>query len=177
MAPGRVITAIGAGDSESREENESFGLGFGTMSDRIARLDAAVRSARDRGARVWVGGRAAEVRDVAATSADGWNAWGTPADRFGRWAEALRAVAVRKAFECTWGGLAVLDDDDASADAKATRLKAPSGTIVGGAGRVAEALGEYSAAGADWVIVGPVDSRDPQNAVRLAEVGDILAAI
>jgi len=176
LAPGRVIAAIGAGDSESGEENESFGLGFGAMSDRVARLDATVRQARARGARVWVGGRAAAVRDVAATNADGWNAWGMPVDRFGASADALRALAVHAGFECTWGGLVVVDGDDVSAGAKAERLQASSETIVGGTGRVAEALGEYVAAGADWVIVAPVDSQDPQNAELLAEVRARLAS-
>ncbi|MEX2255812.1 MAG: LLM class flavin-dependent oxidoreductase, partial [Acidimicrobiia bacterium] len=40
IAPGRVLATIGAGDSQSREENVSFGLGFGTMADRIATLRA-----------------------------------------------------------------------------------------------------------------------------------------
>jgi len=175
IAPGRVTTAIGAGDSESREENESFGLGFGAKSDRVARLSAAVHAARDHGARVWVGGQAAEVRDVAATSADGWNGWATPVERFEAWAGALRSVAVHDPFECTWGGLAVMDDDDEAAGAKAARLGAAPDAIVGGPRTVAAALRAYVEAGADWVIVAPVDSRDPQNAARLAEVRSLLA--
>jgi alkanesulfonate monooxygenase SsuD/methylene tetrahydromethanopterin reductase-like flavin-dependent oxidoreductase (luciferase family) len=167
LAPGRVTVAIGAGDSESRDENETFGLAFGSVDDRVARLDAAVRRSRDRGARVWVGGHVAPVRDVAATWADGWNDWGSSPDRFARWSAALRGVAVHHPFECTWGGLVLLDDDDEAARHKAARLGASPGTIVGGPTTVAAALRAYVDAGADWVILAPVDPRDPDNAARI----------
>lgn len=167
LAPGRVVATIGAGDSESREENETFGLGFGTVADRVARLDESVRAARDRGAPVWVGGLAAPVRDVAAAAADGWNAWGIPVERFAAQAAAVYAAAARSPFECSWGGLVVLAEDDAAATAKADRLGAGRGTIVGGPERVARALAGYRDAGATWVIIAPVDSRDPENATCL----------
>src|SRR3979490_1543386 len=35
VSNGRLIAGIGAGDSESRAENEAFGLEFGTMVDRV----------------------------------------------------------------------------------------------------------------------------------------------
>ena len=40
---------------------------------------------------------------------------------------------------------------------------------VGGPEQVADALRAYGAAGAEWVIVGPVDSSDPDNATLLGE--------
>jgi len=176
IAPGRVVAAIGAGDSESREENETFGLGFGTMTERVDRLTAAVRATRDRGARVWVGGKAPAVREVAAAEADGWNAWGGTPERFETTAAAVRADTVRPSFECTWGGLVVLGKDDASAGAKAARLGAGADTIVGGPATLARAVDAYGRAGANWVILAPVDSRDPENAIRLGhEVKDRLA--
>ena len=176
IAPGRVIAAIGAGDSESREENETFGLGFGTMTERVDRLTAGVRAARDRGARVWVGGQARAVRQVAAREADGWNSWGTDPASFSIQASAVRAESVRASFECTWGGLVVLGEDDASARTKAERLGASAGTIIGGPDAIARTLDEYGRAGADWAILAPVDSRDPENAFRLGrEVKDQLA--
>lgn len=167
IAPGRVVAAIGAGDSESREENETFGLGFGTMTDRVDRLALAVRATRDHAARVWVGGRAPAVREVAAAEADGWNAWGGASEWFETTAAAVRAAAVRPSFECTWGGLIVLGENDASARMKAERLGASDGTIVGGPATLARSIDAYGRAGADWVILAPVDSRDPENAIRL----------
>ena len=55
--PERLIAAIGAGDGQSREENESFGLDFGTVAERVAALRDAVDATRDHGYPVWVGGR------------------------------------------------------------------------------------------------------------------------
>jgi alkanesulfonate monooxygenase SsuD/methylene tetrahydromethanopterin reductase-like flavin-dependent oxidoreductase (luciferase family) len=68
-----------------------------------------------------------------------------------------------------------LDDDDGSAREKADRLGASDGTIVGGPETVARAIDEYGRAGADWVIVAPVDARDPENAARLG--GAVRAAL
>jgi len=169
LAPGRVISAIGAGDSESREENETFGFGFGTFAQRVARLEAVTRAVCDLGAPVWVAGHAARVRAVAAAAADGWNSWGSELEWFRNSTAEARAAAVRAPFVCSWAGLAVLDTDDDRANAKAERLGARPGTLVGGPGTVAAALRGFADAGAEWVIVGPVDSRDPANAAILGE--------
>jgi alkanesulfonate monooxygenase SsuD/methylene tetrahydromethanopterin reductase-like flavin-dependent oxidoreductase (luciferase family) len=166
----RVVAGIGAGDEESREENESFGLGFGTVEDRVASLRDAVCAARDRGYPVWVGGRDPAVREVAAAHADGWNGWGSAdAARFGAQAANLRAAAAREPFTVSWGGLIVVGTDERDARAKAERLGAGTHVIVGGPARVADGLRAYVDAGADWVIAGPVDSSDPDNASILGE--------
>jgi alkanesulfonate monooxygenase SsuD/methylene tetrahydromethanopterin reductase-like flavin-dependent oxidoreductase (luciferase family) len=164
-----MIATIGAGDSQSREENESFGLRFGTMQDRVDALRAAVMAAHDTGARLWVGGHAKAVRQVAAAHAHGWNAWGGDVDYFASQVEETRAMGAKPDFDCTWGGLVVLAEDDARAQAKADRLGASDRVIVGGPATVAAALASYGAVGADWVIVAPLDSRDPGNARLLAD--------
>ncbi|MFO7589621.1 MAG: LLM class flavin-dependent oxidoreductase [Acidimicrobiia bacterium] len=167
LAPGRVIAGIGAGDSESKEENETFGLGFGTVEDRLAVLADTVAAVRDRGATVWVGGGLEEVRRIAAETADGWNRWGGQPDAFAAHVAEVRAAARRSPCECSWGGLVVLDTDDDAAAAKAARLGAPSFALVGGPATIADHLATFAAAGADWVIVAPVDASDPENARRL----------
>jgi alkanesulfonate monooxygenase SsuD/methylene tetrahydromethanopterin reductase-like flavin-dependent oxidoreductase (luciferase family) len=169
LAPGRLVVGLGAGDSSSRAENATFGLPFGSKRDRVERLEGVVMAARDRGFPVWVGGTSEAVRDVSARAADGWNEWGGSSDSFRARAEPVRAAAGRRPFACSWGGLVVLADDDAAADAKRRRLDVSRDVIGGGPDRVAAALASYVAAGADWLIVGPVDPRDPQNAVRLGE--------
>lgn len=166
----RLIGAIGAGDGESEDENERFGIAFGSIDDRLADLRAAVRATRDRGFPVWVGGVHPGVRAIAAADADGWNRWGGPVDRFAVAVAEVRASAARSPFTCSWGGLVVIDDDDGSAAAKANRVGARDGTIVGAPPAIADAFARYVDAGAEWVIAGPVDSRDPTNAERLAEV-------
>jgi alkanesulfonate monooxygenase SsuD/methylene tetrahydromethanopterin reductase-like flavin-dependent oxidoreductase (luciferase family) len=70
----------------------------------------------------------------------------------------------------------VLGPTDADAAAKADRLSPGKGTIVGGPERVADGLREFSEAGAEWIIVGQVDSADPENASMLgALVAPLLA--
>lgn len=164
ISGGRVVTAIGSGDSESREENETFGLPFGTIADRVADLREAVMVARDRGFPVWVGGHARAVREIAAEVADGWNAWALPHDAFARDVVEMRRVAAREPFTCSWGGLVVLGPDEAAAAEKAQRLGVGANVLVGGPERVAESLRAYGAAGAEWAILAPVDSRDASNA-------------
>lgn len=170
IADGRVIGAIGAGDSESERENEQFGLTFGSMEDRLAELREAVRSSRDQGFPVWAGGLHKDLRALAAEEADGWNRWGGDVDRFRDQAGAVMAAAVRQPFECSWGGLVVMDRADDAAAGKAERLGASAGTLVGGPATIAEAFAAYADAGARWVIAGPVDSREADNAAILADV-------
>jgi alkanesulfonate monooxygenase SsuD/methylene tetrahydromethanopterin reductase-like flavin-dependent oxidoreductase (luciferase family) len=170
IADGRVIGAIGAGDSESESENEQFGLAYGSIDDRLADLREAVCASRDQGFPVWVGGLHRGVRAVAAADADGWNRWGGDVERFREQAAAVGAAAVRRPFECSWGGLVVMDRTDDAATQKAERLGARDGTVVGGPATIADAFAAYGGAGAHWVIAGPVDSRDPENAAILADV-------
>lgn len=169
LGPDRLLAAIGAGDEQSREENETFGLEFGTAADRVAALRDAVDATRDHGYPVWIGGTDPAVREVAAAHADGWNRWGSDVDRFREQAANLSVAAARSPFTVSWGGLVVLADDDDAARAKAARLGAGEHVIVGGPELVAAALRAYVDAGAEWLMVGPVDSADPDNARILGQ--------
>ncbi len=170
LTNGRFIGALGAGDHESRQEQETFGLDFDSVDARLGALTGAVRASRDQGFPVWVGGTFWRVREIAAAEADGWNRWGGSVELFADEAAALYAAAARSPFECSWGGLVVIDADDHAAAEKAHRLDASPGTIVGGPATVADACAAYADAGAQWVIAGPVDSRSPANAELLADV-------
>ena len=167
----RLVATLGAGDSQSEAENVAFGVDLPSEEERVTRLDQALAATRGRGYPVWVGGTAYSVRVLAANQADGWNRWGGTPDRFARDAEAVRREleSARAAFTLSWGGLLVLDEDDRAATAKAERLDSPPGAIVGGPERAADALRDYGEAGAEWVIVAPVDSSDPGNAAMLGE--------
>jgi alkanesulfonate monooxygenase SsuD/methylene tetrahydromethanopterin reductase-like flavin-dependent oxidoreductase (luciferase family) len=165
----RLRVGIGAGDAESREEMETFGYEFGSVADRVRALRDSVDACRDRGFPVWVGGVHPAVREVAATHADGWNRWGGSAETFGKQAEALRVGAVHQPFSPSWGGLLVLARTDADAAEKARRLGAGEGVIVGGPARVADALRSYVERGAEWLMIGPIDAADPENARVLGE--------
>jgi len=169
LGPERLLVAIGAGDNESREENETFGLAFGTVAERVAALRDAVDEVRDRGYPVWVGGSDPAVREVAAAHADGWNRWGGGFERFREQRANLQNAAARSPFTVSWGGLVVLAEDDDAAAAKAERLGAGDHVLVGGPDLVAGDLRGYVEAGADWLMIGPVDSSDPENARILGE--------
>lgn len=172
VGPDRVIVGIGAGDSQSRAENEEFGLDFGRVADRIEALAGAVRAVIAAGLPVWVGGNSLAVREIVALAA-GWNSWGTSSATFTREAELVRVVAPGAML--TWGGLVVLATDDDGARAKAARLRAGPDTFVGAPRTVARALRPYVDAGADWIVLGPVDSSDAANAPLVAEVRAQLA--
>ncbi|HEX4491370.1 MAG TPA: LLM class flavin-dependent oxidoreductase [Acidimicrobiia bacterium] len=167
VSNGRLIAGLGAGDHESAAENETFGLEFGSMADRVRALADAITATSGRGYPVWVGGTSAAVRTVAAGS-EGWNRWGGPVERFARQATGVRAQAARP-ITVSWGGLVVVGEDDAAAARKADRLQPSADTIVGGPERVAEQFRAYVDAGAEWIVAGPVDSGDPENATILGE--------
>lgn len=161
VSGGRVVAGIGAGDSESRAENEAFGLGAGTVAERVGALRAAVEACRGQGHPVWVGGHDPRVHRVVAL-ADGWNGWGGDAAAFAR--EAARVRQVAPAATLTWGGLVLVGRDDAEAAEKARRLRPSSGVVVGGPEAVAGALRRYRDAGAQWSVLAPLDASDPANA-------------
>jgi alkanesulfonate monooxygenase SsuD/methylene tetrahydromethanopterin reductase-like flavin-dependent oxidoreductase (luciferase family) len=171
VSGGRLIAAIGSGDSQSRAENEAFGLDFGTMVDRIGALHDAVRATHGRDYPVWVGGRAEQVREIVML-ADGWNGWGGTPEQFTADAQLVRDLAPEATL--TWGGLVLTGADDAAARAKAEKRSVADDVLVGGPARVAEQLAAFVGRGADWVILGPVDSTDPANADALGEARRLL---
>jgi alkanesulfonate monooxygenase SsuD/methylene tetrahydromethanopterin reductase-like flavin-dependent oxidoreductase (luciferase family) len=167
VSGGRLIAGIGAGDSQSRAENEAFGLDFGTMTDRVFALHDAVRATHGRDYPVWIGGRVAQVRAIVAL-ADGWNAWGGSPAELARSERLVREIA--PAATITWGGLVLTGDDDEAASKKAASRSLAPDVLVGGPARLADGFAEYVARGAEWVIAGPIDSSDPHNAALLGEV-------
>jgi alkanesulfonate monooxygenase SsuD/methylene tetrahydromethanopterin reductase-like flavin-dependent oxidoreductase (luciferase family) len=90
-------------------------------------------------------------------------------------AEVANAGRDPDAFTYTWGGLAVVGETRDEAAAKRDRLGGDRPDVVwGDPSQVAEVIAAYAAAGADWVILGPIDSANPSNA---AVLGNALALI
>jgi alkanesulfonate monooxygenase SsuD/methylene tetrahydromethanopterin reductase-like flavin-dependent oxidoreductase (luciferase family) len=175
IAGPRLLVGIGAGDEESRPETETFGLPFGDEPDRVMALRAALRVVRGRGYPVWVGGRARHVGLVAAEGADGWNRWGATPETFARELGEIMGLCERlgsepERFVPSWGGLVVLGRDDRDAAAKRARLHPGPNVLVGGPEQVADGLRRYLDAGARWLILGPIDSSDPDNAAIVGEL-------
>jgi alkanesulfonate monooxygenase SsuD/methylene tetrahydromethanopterin reductase-like flavin-dependent oxidoreductase (luciferase family) len=119
---------------------------------------------------VWVAGVSPAAVRLAATRADGGNRWGGGPPSFATAVERVRAEVANagrdpSAFTYTWGGLAVIGPTPAEAEAKWQRLGGSRpGIVRGDPSAVAEQIAAYAAAGAGWVILGPVDSSDPVNA-------------
>src|ERR1700681_210733 len=137
------------------------------MIDRIGALHDAVRAAEGGDYPVWIGGHAAQVREIVAL-ADGWNRWGGSPERFSHEVELVGEVAPDATI--TWGGLVLTGEDEGAAQAKAKKRSIAEDTLVGGPARVAEQLDAYVERGAEWVILGAVDSSNPDNASALGEV-------
>jgi alkanesulfonate monooxygenase SsuD/methylene tetrahydromethanopterin reductase-like flavin-dependent oxidoreductase (luciferase family) len=173
ISGGRLIAAIGAGDSQSRAENEAFGLPFGTIEDRCEALAHAASAAAGRGFPVWIGGHARHVLDVVAL-ADGWNGWGGTPDEYARIGRRVHDIAPDVML--TWGGLVCLDADDDGANAKAAARGAGPNVLVGGPARLAAQLAAYAAAGAQWAVVAPLDASNVDNAHRLGDVAALIRA-
>jgi alkanesulfonate monooxygenase SsuD/methylene tetrahydromethanopterin reductase-like flavin-dependent oxidoreductase (luciferase family) len=177
LAPGRIIAGLGAGDDDSLAEDTAFGV-VPPIPDfaayRVTRLVTTVEALKDRQYPVWVAGRSPAARRLAAT-ADGWNHWGDEPSGFGAAAERMRAEVAKAgrngdAFTYTWGGLAVLAATPDEAQTKWERLGGDRpGIVWGDPPRVAEQIAAYAEAGADWVILGPIDSSNPDNAALLGE--------
>jgi alkanesulfonate monooxygenase SsuD/methylene tetrahydromethanopterin reductase-like flavin-dependent oxidoreductase (luciferase family) len=173
VSGGRMLAVIGAGDRESRVENEEFGVAFGDLDERLAELGDALDAARRAGVRTWVGGTHRKLLALA-ERADGWNRWAGTPEQFARDAEVVRDVNPRAAR--TWGGLFVLGVTDELARAKAERLGASSEVITGSPATAASRVHPYLDAGATWVIVAPVDSSEAANAELAAELRASLMA-
>jgi alkanesulfonate monooxygenase SsuD/methylene tetrahydromethanopterin reductase-like flavin-dependent oxidoreductase (luciferase family) len=113
------------------------------------------------------------VREIV-TLADGWNRWGGTRERFAAEAELVREVA--PAATITWGGLVLTGENDPAAEAKAETRTIPEDALIGGPARLAEQLDEFVQRGADWVILGPMDPTNADNAATLGEVRRLLNA-
>jgi alkanesulfonate monooxygenase SsuD/methylene tetrahydromethanopterin reductase-like flavin-dependent oxidoreductase (luciferase family) len=94
MAPGRVIAAVGTGDSKSLSEHEIFGLPFLSRADRLALLEDACHRLRDAGITPWSSGGSPAVRAIAAKLGVAHNLWAVDAS----------VVAAEPDLTITWAG-------------------------------------------------------------------------
>ena len=168
IAGDRVVVSLGSGDSESEAEQVAYGLSVGTADDRVAALDETVGKMSGRAYPVWVGGTAKQVRRLAASQADGWNCWNAPVGQFATWVSDARATRFESAraaegFTCSWGGLALVAETEREAAEKWERLSGDTtrtDVIRGGPEQVADSLRSYAQAGAEWIVLGLLDSAD-----------------
>ncbi|HTD49540.1 MAG TPA: hypothetical protein VK771_03005, partial [Acidimicrobiia bacterium] len=65
-------------------------------------------------------------------------------------------------------------DDDASAQAKAHKRTLADDVLVGGPACLARHLARFVERGAAWIIAGPVDASNVENAANLGEMRHLL---
>lgn len=180
IAGERLVVTLGSGDSESKSEQVAYGLTVGTSADRVAALGNTVGSMTGRGYPVWVGGTSSPIRRLAASEADGWNCWNKPVGQFATWVSEVNEVRLEstraaEGFTCSWGGLALVAATEREAASKWERIAGAgqsaggrTDVIRGGPEQVADALRSYVDAGADWIVLGLLDSADIESHEILA---------
>ena len=195
MAPGRLVVGLGSGDHLNKGENDSFGAPYYTGAERVEQLVATVTLMQrffqeeavtldDRFASVtdlptspalrvappvWLGGRSAELLELAGRLAGGWNGWGANLDAFAEDAARVRAIAGERPFQISWAGQVILGEDDADARAR-LGSRDPAQYITGGPETVRTQLERAVSAGAGHLIVALPAAGSPGAYEALAEV-------
>src|SRR4051794_1485678 len=78
IAPGRVVGAIGTGDSKSKPEHDVYRLAFQSVAERVDMLRDCCRRLKAVGVPAWLGGTSETVKRVAAEEGAALNVWAAP---------------------------------------------------------------------------------------------------
>ncbi len=151
VGPSRVVAGLGLGDASAAAEAATYGITFEPVGDRANALAAVAGAVNDSGAEVWVGGNGSRARELAVSNRSAWNAWELEPEQL------LRAQAEAPNLDITWAGAVRLRREptpDAGAEAPAS-----SARWIGTPAEVAGQLLALEAAGASWLVVGPVPDR------------------
>jgi alkanesulfonate monooxygenase SsuD/methylene tetrahydromethanopterin reductase-like flavin-dependent oxidoreductase (luciferase family) len=98
LAPGRVIAALGTGDSLSEAENRAYGIAFPLAAERRGEMVEVARALKELGLTVWVaGGLGARVVE-AQEAAVALTLWDVAPEVVAAVVDAAQVV------EVTWGG-------------------------------------------------------------------------
>jgi alkanesulfonate monooxygenase SsuD/methylene tetrahydromethanopterin reductase-like flavin-dependent oxidoreductase (luciferase family) len=158
--------------AETAEAVRSLLSGVGYAGGRLLPpFDGPILPAplRQGGPPLWIGGTSDRVVGVAARLADAWNGWRLSIESFSEKVRLLddlsSANATPHRVEATWGGIALIGDDDADAERR-TAERAAQGreapAFAGSADRAVEWLVSLRDAGATWAVLllaGPPDRR------------------
>jgi alkanesulfonate monooxygenase SsuD/methylene tetrahydromethanopterin reductase-like flavin-dependent oxidoreductase (luciferase family) len=96
LAEGRLIAAIGTGDSSSADENERLGIPYPSAGSRRQHLAGVAGELRRAGIETWIGGGAAATNQIARATGSTLNLWGASP-------ELLRRSAAA-GYEVSWAG-------------------------------------------------------------------------
>lgn len=176
LAPGRLVVALGAGDSATADEQRRFGLpgpGLEQRLHQVAETVAGIRAAAP-GATVWLGGSHRRIRELAAASADGWNRWAGSVDQLK--AESASLGPVPAWFTVSWGTTVVLGATQQQVEATLAARSAGGDVLAGTPTIVAGELGRRVRAGAGHLTLSLLPRSPETLALFAAEVRPRLAA-
>jgi len=172
MVGDRLLVTLGTGDSANRAENEAYGVGFGSVDERVAAVVRCCGRLRAAGVATWVGGRSKAVRRAAA-AADGWNLWGVDARGFAAAVTGFAAEPRSFAAEdvaTSWGGQVLVGRTVEQARQKLALHGDRPGLVHGTVDDLSRHLGALAATGAAWAVCAPIDiGSDPLAVDNVAE--------
>jgi alkanesulfonate monooxygenase SsuD/methylene tetrahydromethanopterin reductase-like flavin-dependent oxidoreductase (luciferase family) len=130
LSPGKVIAALGTGDSLSKRENEAYGIAFDPPAERRSHLRRCAEALDHEGLEVWIGGGARATVQLAESLGCAVNLWGASPEQV---AEQARRSPV------TWAGVAPTPGAARSAGAPEELMAM---------------LAQLAEAGATWAVLG-----------------------
>jgi alkanesulfonate monooxygenase SsuD/methylene tetrahydromethanopterin reductase-like flavin-dependent oxidoreductase (luciferase family) len=173
VSDGRLLAALGTGDSGNRPENEAYGVPFEPAEDRLTRLRSCLEELAAAGISTWAGGRSPALREVAAAAAGGLNVWGaTLAEVADEGADARRRAAGR-ALEVTWAGQVLLGASPGETASRLERSGSRPGLVAGTPTDLAAHFDALAAVGATWAVCAPLDHTDPEALELIAEAAHL----
>jgi alkanesulfonate monooxygenase SsuD/methylene tetrahydromethanopterin reductase-like flavin-dependent oxidoreductase (luciferase family) len=187
MCGNRAILGIGAGDRASVAEHETYGIRFPSVAERLILLEETAEALGALFAgrtwpggkavsamtgpllppgspQIWIGGLSDAVLGVAARVAHAWNGWGLDEAGFAAKAQRLGELANGRGVAPTWGGIALVGEDEADLGVLLAD-RAKKGLSIDGVwtGTVEQLLAfaeGLAASGATWLVVLPVGPAD-----------------
>lgn len=137
IAQGRLIMALGTGDTSTREEMLRGGYPWSGFTERLAMLQTQIESLRAQAPRVpvWIGGTGPRILSLLPL-ADGWSYWG-PAAGYGQAAIRAMEAAGGRSIETCWGGTSL----DRAGLCELREQKADHAVLAVGARNYAERIG------------------------------------
>ena len=159
---GRVIAAVGAGDSLSAAENLAYGVPSPPADDRLASVGSVAGRLSGIGLPVWIGGNS----DAAGTVA---RQWGVARNLWASTAEDVAAAAAGDGDvpPVTWGGQVLVGRDGPDIAGLRARYGDRPRLVSGTVDEVAAHLRRLGDAGAGWCVCAPLDYLDhPERATE-----------